>query len=170
MAFFFEGNEPGEACVITYAQLLEQVQKFANGLKSLGVKKGDCVTIYMPMIIEIGIAMLACARIGAVHSVVFGGFAPKELSMRISDAEPKVVVASTCGIEKDRVVPYLPMLDDAIGLASHRPLHVAIHVRDEVAPEAGWCQPASQEVHEDDCAAPEYLPGGHDWHAEPPSP
>jgi propionyl-CoA synthetase len=105
----------------TYAQLLGYVGRFGGVLRSLGVDKGDRVVIYMPMVPEAVIAMLACARIGAVHSVVFGGFAPKELAARIDDARPKVVVAATCGIEPSRIVPYKPMLDAAIDMAEHKP-------------------------------------------------
>ena len=106
---------------ITYAQLLEQVAVFAGGLRSIGVSKGDRVIIYMPMIPEAVVAMLACARLGAIHSVVFGGFAPKELAIRIDDAEPKVIVAGSCGIEGDRVIEYKPLLDSALEIAKHQP-------------------------------------------------
>ena len=90
-------------------------------LQSLGVGKGDRVIIYMPMIPEAPIAMLACARIGAVHSVVFGGFASNELAVRINDAQPKVIVTASCGIEVGRVIDYKPLLDGAIELAEHKP-------------------------------------------------
>ena len=83
--------------------------------------RGDRVVIYMPMVPEAAIAMLACARIGAVHSVVFGGFAPKELAARIDDATPKVIVAASCGIEGKRVIEYKPLLDTALELAAHKP-------------------------------------------------
>lgn len=106
---------------ITYAQLLEQVAVFAGGLRSIGVSKGDRVIIYMPMIPEAVVSMLACARLGAIHSVVFGGFAPKELAIRIDDAEPKVIVAGSCGIEGDRVIEYKPLLDSALEIAKHQP-------------------------------------------------
>ena len=90
-------------------------------LRDFGVKKGDVVILYMPMVPEAVIGMLACARIGAVHSVVFGGFAPKELATRIDDAKPKVILSASCGIEGARVVPYKPLLDEAIKLARHKP-------------------------------------------------
>ena len=90
-------------------------------LQDLGVEKGDRVIIYMPMVPETAVAMLACARIGAVHSVVFGGFAANELATRIDDALPKVIVSASCGIEPGRVVPYKPLLDGAIDMASHKP-------------------------------------------------
>ena len=88
--------------------------------------KGDRVIVYMPMIPETVVTMLACARIGAVHSVVFGGFPAPELATRIDDATPKVVVSASCGIEFDRIIHYKPLLDDAIGLAAHKPQHVVI--------------------------------------------
>src|SRR5690606_11011153 len=92
----------------SYAELLESVAAFAGALRGFGVEKGDRVVIYMPMIPEAVIAMLACARIGAVHSVVFGGFAPHELAIRIDDAQPTVVVSASCGIEPTRLVEYKP--------------------------------------------------------------
>jgi len=105
----------------SYAELLEQVAAFAGALRGFGVRKGDRVVIYMPMIPEAVVAMLACARLGAVHSVVFGGFAPHELAMRIDDAKPTVVVSASCGIEPTRLVEYKPMLDKALELAEHKP-------------------------------------------------
>ena len=101
----------------TYRELRDEVAKFAGVLAGLDVHKGDRVLIYMPMIAEAAIAMLACARIGAVHSVVFGGFAPNELATRINDAKPKVIVSASCGIEVARVIPYKPLLDEAIDMA-----------------------------------------------------
>ncbi len=106
---------------ITYAELKNRVAKFAGALTKLNVSKGDRVVIYMPMVPEAVIAMLACARIGAIHSVVFGGFAPKELATRINDAKPKVIVSATCGIEINRVIEYKPLLDAAIEQAIHKP-------------------------------------------------
>ena len=105
----------------SYAELLAQVSLFAGVLKAQGVSKGDRVLVYMPMVPEAVIAMLACARLGAVHSVVFGGFASNELAVRIDDATPKVIVAATCGVEPARIVPYKPLLDEAIDLARHKP-------------------------------------------------
>ena len=97
-ALIWEADEEGQASrQFTYKELHQEVCKLANGLKSLGVGKGDVVTLYMPMVPEAMIAMYACARLGAVHSVVFGGFAPHELAVRIEDAEPKVVIAASCG-------------------------------------------------------------------------
>src|SRR5256714_10446889 len=105
----------------TYRTLLDQVSRFAGVLKGQGVGRGDRVIIYMPMVPEAAVAMLACARIGAIHSVVFGGFASHELAARISHAAPKVIVSASCGIEANRVVPYKPLLDKAIELAEVKP-------------------------------------------------
>ena len=105
----------------TYAELQGLAARFAGALSSRGVRRGDRVVLYMPMIPEAAIAMLACARIGAVHSVVFGGFAANELATRIDDAKPRVIVCGSCGIEVNRVIAYKPLLDDAIELASHKP-------------------------------------------------
>ena len=113
----------------SYSQLKEWTARVAGGLRELGVAKGDVVIIYMPMVPETVIAMLACARIGAVHSVVFGGFAADELAMRIDDATPKVVLAASCGIETDRVIPYQPLLNGALNLAAHKPAHVVMLAR-----------------------------------------
>jgi propionyl-CoA synthetase len=106
---------------LTYRELLDEVGAFAAVLQDFGVAKGDRVILYMPMVYEAVIAMLACARIGAVHSVVFGGFAAKELATRIDDARPKLILSANCGIEVNRIVPYKPLLDEAIDLATHKP-------------------------------------------------
>jgi len=105
----------------TYIELLEEVASVAGALKAEGVEKGDRVVIYMPMVPEAAIAMLACARLGAIHSVVFGGFASNELAVRIDDAKPKAIMSATCGIEVNRVIEYMPLLNEAIKLASHKP-------------------------------------------------
>ncbi len=106
---------------ITYAELLDEVSRFAGVLAGLGVTVGDRVLLYLPMVPEAVVAMLACARLGAVHSVVFGGFAPAELAVRIDDARPTVIVAASCGIEPSRVIEYLPMVDEALTLTDHQP-------------------------------------------------
>jgi len=111
----------GTSRTLSYRQLLDEVARFGGVLRGLGVGRGDRVVIYMPMIPEAVVAMLACARIGAVHSVVFGGFAARELAVRIDDAAPKAVVSASCGIEVSRVVEYKPILDQAIELAAHKP-------------------------------------------------
>ena len=115
--------------VITYRDLHDRVSHFAGALKALGVTKGDRVIIYMPMVPEALIAMLACARIGAIHGVVFGGFSSRELATRIDDAKPKVIVGGSCGIEPNRVVQYKPLLDEAINIATHKPEHCIIYQR-----------------------------------------
>ena len=117
---------------ITYKELTEQVALFAGGLQELGVEKGDRVVIYMPMVPQAAVAMLACARLGAIHSVVFGGFAPHELAIRIEDAEPKVIISASCGIEVNKVLPYKPLLDSAIEQSSHKPAHCVILQRPQV--------------------------------------
>jgi propionyl-CoA synthetase len=116
----------------TYAELLDTVSRFAGALRSLGVEKGDRVIVYMPMVPEAVVAMLACARLGAVHSVVFGGFAAAELAARIEDAEPKVIVSASCGIEVSRVIEYKPLLDKAIALSSHKPARCVVLQRPQV--------------------------------------
>ncbi len=105
----------------SYRELLDLVSRFAGGLLAAGIRKGDTVVIYMPMIPQAVIAMLACARIGAIHSVVFGGFAPHELAMRIDDAHPKAVISASYGIEVDKVIPYKPLVDRAIEESTHKP-------------------------------------------------
>jgi propionyl-CoA synthetase len=115
----------------TYAELLARVSRIAGFLASLGVAKGDRVVIYMPMIPEAAMAMLACARIGAIHSVVFGGFAPRELAIRIDDAKPEVVLLASCGIEVERVIPYKPLLDEALRIAKHAPEKCVVWQRPE---------------------------------------
>ena len=115
----------------TYNDLLEKVSLFSGVLADLGIEKGDRVVIYMPMVPEAVIAMLASARLGAIHSVVFGGFAANELAIRIDDAKPKVIVSSTCGIEFTTVIPYKPLLDAAIATAKHKPDHTIILKRSQ---------------------------------------
>ncbi len=119
----------------TYARLLDEVARFAGALAGLGVRAGDRVVLYMPMVPEAVIAMLACARLGAVHSVVFGGFAPAELALRIDDAAPRVVLTASCGIEGSRVIAYKPLLDHALELAGHRPEHCVVLQRPQAQAE-----------------------------------
>ncbi|SEH92100.1 propionyl-CoA synthetase [Rheinheimera pacifica] len=116
----------------SYRELRNEVAQFAGVLKALGVSKGDRVVIYMPMIPQAAIAMLAVARLGAVHSVVFGGFSAHELAMRIDDAKPKVVVSASCGIEISKLIAYKPLLDDAISKAEHKPQHCIIYQRPQL--------------------------------------
>ncbi len=136
-ALIYDSPVTGTQRTYTYAELLEKVAKFAGVLRSLGVEKGDRVVVYMPMVPEAVIAMLACARLGAIHSVVFGGFAPNELAIRIDDATPKVIVSASCGIEPSRTIAYKPMLDAAIELSTAKPEHCVILQRPQVVAEMG---------------------------------
>jgi len=120
-ALVYDSPVTGTGRTYTYRQLLDEVARFAGVLRGLGVAAGDRVVIYLPMVPEAVVAMLGCARIGAVHSVVFGGFAPNELAIRIDDAVPKVVVSASCGIEVSRILEYKPILDRAIKMANHDP-------------------------------------------------
>src|ERR1700685_2600240 len=120
-AIIYDSPLAGTKRVLTYHRLLTETQVLASMLRDLGVAKGDRVILYMPMVPEAVIAMLACARIGAIHSVVFGGFAARELATRIDDAKPKVVLSASCGIEPGRIVHYKPLLDEAISIAAHKP-------------------------------------------------
>jgi propionyl-CoA synthetase len=131
LALIYDSPLTGSRKCFTYDELTQNVAVFAGALARLGIEKGDRVLIYMPMIPEAAIAMLACARLGAVHSVVFGGFAANELATRIDDARPKVVVAASCGIEPGRIVTYKPLLDAAIGMAVHKPERTVILQRHE---------------------------------------
>ncbi len=120
-ALVYDSPVTGTQRTYTYSELLREVAAFAGVLRGSGVEKGDRVVIYMPMVPEAVVAMLACARIGAVHSVVFGGFAAHELALRIDDAAPKAIVSASCGIEVNRVIEYKPILDRAIDLSEHKP-------------------------------------------------
>ncbi len=120
-ALIYDSPVTGTIRTYTYSELRDEVARFAGALWQLGIEKGDRVIIYMPMVPEAVIAMLACARLGAVHSVVFGGFASKELASRIDDAWPKLILSASCGIEVNRIIPYKPLLDRAIDLARHKP-------------------------------------------------
>jgi propionyl-CoA synthetase len=133
----YDSPVTGHRATLTYADLLTRVRAVAGGLRGLGVEKGDRVVIYMPMVPEAVIAMLACARIGAIHSVVFGGFAPQELAARIDDAAPKVVLSASCGVEPKRVVPYKPFLDEAIRRSAHKPERCVVLQREQGPAELG---------------------------------
>ena len=132
-ALIYDSAMSGVQVTLSYAKLLEKVAAFAGALRVFGVGPGDRVVIYMPMIPEAVVAMLASARLGAVHSVVFGGFAAAELAARIDDAQPTVVVSASCGLEPGRVVAYKPLLDRALELCAHQPRVVVIKQRDELA-------------------------------------
>jgi len=131
-ALIYDSAVTGVKQQFTYAELLADVAAFGGALRALGVEKGDRVVIYMPMIPEAVVAMLACARIGAVHSVVFGGFAPHELAIRIDDATPKVIVTASCGIEPSRTIAYKPFVDKALELSEHKPSAVVLKQRPQV--------------------------------------
>ena len=119
-AFIYDSPVTGDKRTITYAELLAEVTATARMILDAGIRKGDRVIIYMPMVPEAIIAMLACARIGAIHSVVFGGFAAKELATRIDDAKPKLILSTSCGIEGQKIIAYKPLLDEAIATAKHK--------------------------------------------------
>ncbi|MGR3292216.1 MAG: propionyl-CoA synthetase [Paracoccaceae bacterium] len=121
IAIIYDSPVTGIKSTITFAELQDKIANLAGALMAKGISKGDRVIIYMPMVPEALIAMLAVTRIGAIHSVVFGGFAANELAVRIDDSTPKAIIAGSCGIEPGRVVPYKPLLDEAIELASHKP-------------------------------------------------
>ena len=131
-ALIYDSPVTGKKQKFSYLELTSLVAKFADVLRSQDVTKGDRVLIYMPMIPQAAIAMLACARLGAIHSVVFGGFAANELAVRINDAEPKVIVGASCGVEIAKVIPYKPLIDQAIEIANHKPKNCIIYQREEV--------------------------------------
>jgi propionyl-CoA synthetase len=131
VALVYDSPVTGAARRISYRGLLDEIARFAGVLQDLGVGKGDRVLLYMPMVPEAVVGMLACARIGAIHSVVFGGFASTELAQRIQHAAPKVVLTASCGIEPGRVVAYKPLLDRAIDMASNKPDHCVVLQRPE---------------------------------------
>ena len=146
IAIIHDSPITGTTARLTYSQLRDQTANLAGALRARGIEKGDRVIIYMPMIPEALIAMLACARIGAIHSVVFGGFAANELATRIDDATPKAIIAASCGIEPGRIIAYKPLIDCAIEQAAHKPATCIILQRDQ--------------------QRAELVPGrDHDWHA-----
>jgi propionyl-CoA synthetase len=132
-ALIYDSPLAGIVRSFAYRQLRDLVARFAGVLVSEGVRKGDRVVIYMPMVPEAAVAMLACARIGAIHSVVFGGFAAPELAKRIADAKPRLIVSASCGLEPGRIVPYKPLLDDAIALSPEKPERCIILQRPQLA-------------------------------------
>ena len=129
VALIYDSPVTGKKRSYSYRQLRDEVALCSGMLKGLGVVKGDRVIVYMPMIPQAVIAMLACARLGAVHSVVFGGFAAPELAIRIDDATPRVILSASCGIEVNRCVEYKPLLDRAIELATHTPDYSVVYQR-----------------------------------------
>jgi propionyl-CoA synthetase len=137
VAIYYDSPVTGTKSAITYADLLDRVARFADVLASADVGYGDRVIVYMPMIPEAAVAMLACARLGAVHSVVFGGFAPAELAVRIDDATPRAIVTASCGVEPSRVIAYKPLLDEAMHLAHHEPAATIVLQRPQAVAEMG---------------------------------
>ena len=131
VAVIYDSPITGRQSKTTYSEMLDQVARLAGAMQSKGITLGDRVIIYMPMITEALVAMLACARIGAIHSVVFGGFAANELAVRINDATPKAILAASCGLEPGRTVAYKPLIDGAIELADHKPETVILFQREE---------------------------------------
>jgi propionyl-CoA synthetase len=129
-ALIYDSPITGAKATYTYAELLEEVEALSAVLQDNGLEKGDRAIIYMPMIPQAVMAMLACARLGVIHSVVFGGFAANELATRINDATPKTIIAASCGIEPGRVISYKPLIDDAIGLSTHKPDSVFVYQRE----------------------------------------
>ena len=157
-ALIYDSPVTGQVRSYTYDELLDQVARFAGVLKECGVGMGDRVIVYMPMIPEAVISMLACARIGAIHSVVFGGFAAKELATRVTDAEPKLIVSATCGIEGSRVIPYLPLMEEALDIAGATDLQRILVSRpqlpiDELHPHALLWDQAMENAQAVDCEA-----------------
>jgi propionyl-CoA synthetase len=136
-ALHYDSPVTGTRRTLTYAELLDEVATFAGALSSIGVEKGDRVVIYMPMVPEAVVAMLACARLGAIHSVVFGGFAAGELAARIDDAKPTVVVTASCGVETTRVIEYKPLLDAALDRSTHKPESVIVLQRPQARAAVG---------------------------------
>ncbi|MBX9886368.1 MAG: AMP-binding protein [Flavobacteriaceae bacterium] len=129
IAFIYDSPVTQTIKKYSYLEVKTEVAKLAGGMQSLGLKKGDTAIIYMPMIPQAAFAMLACARIGVIHSVVFGGFAPHELAIRIDDCKPRLILTASSGIEVDRLITYKPLVDEAIELASHRPKKVIVFNR-----------------------------------------
>ena len=130
-AIIYDSPITGKQRKITYGELQDKVARFAGALRSLGVEKGDRVIVYMPMVPQTAVAMLACARLGAIHSVVFGGFAPNELATRITDAQPKAIVAASCGIEPGRIIDYMPIVEEALAISPHEVANVVVLQRQE---------------------------------------
>ncbi len=158
-AVIYDSAVGGPSRTITYRELLAEVERFAGVLAAKGVYKGDRVVIYLPMIAEAVVAMLACARIGAIHSVVFGGFAAKELAIRIDDARPKLLVTATGGKEPSRYVEYLPLVERALAMASHPVSHVVVKRRPEIqAAEVVPAGPAKWHDWDEEMAAAEPQP------------
>ena len=146
IAIIYDSPVTGVTRTLTFNELLENTAKFAGALQRSGIQKGDRVIIYMPMIPEAIIAMLACARLGAIHSVVFGGFASKELAVRIDDAKPRAIILGSCGIEPSGIIPYKPLLDKAVEQSDHKPEFCVVYQREQL--EASLVSGRDHEWHE----------------------
>ncbi len=153
VAIIFDSAMNGIKSSISYADLLQQTAQFAGAMAKQGVMKGDRVIIYMPMVPEALVAMLACARLGAIHSVVFGGFAARELATRIDDAQPKLIITASCGIEPAGVIEYKPLLEAAIGFSQHTPDHCVVLQRPE----------AEAQIHSSGYACKDYNCKEYSW-------
>ncbi|SDX59689.1 AMP-binding protein [Hymenobacter psychrophilus] len=160
-ALHYDSPVTGTRRSYTYAELLDLTARLAGGLRAQGVEQGDRVLIYMPNMPEAVVAMLACARLGAVHSVVFGGFAPPELAVRIDDALPRAIICASAGMEFDRVIPYLPLVQQALALATHQPACVVVSQRDFCPAELPETRPAAG------LAGPRFVNYGHLLEAAP---
>ncbi|WP_305856052.1 propionyl-CoA synthetase [Balneatrix alpica] len=158
IALYYDSPVTGVKQAISYRELLDRVGRFAGVLQSKGVNKGDRVVIYMPMIPEAAIAMLACARLGAIHSVVFGGFAPSELAVRIEDARPKVVLTASCGIEVNKQIAYKPLLDKALQLSFHQPEAVILYQRPQLEADLQPGRDFDWQAEEDNAQAVSWVP------------
>jgi propionyl-CoA synthetase len=159
-ALIFDSAMTGDKMRFTFAQLRDEVSRLAACLEDLKISKGDRVILYMPMVPEAVFAMLACARIGAIHSVVFGGFASAELATRITDAKPKAILTASCGLEPGRVIAYKPLVDEAINLSDHKPDHVMVLQRPQTEAELGgrdvdWASAVTAQTRRPDCVAVE---------------
>ena len=138
IAYIYDSPVTDTIQKITFKELQENVSKFAGGLQSLGLKKGDTAIIYMPMIPQAAYAMLACARLGITHSVVFGGFAPHELAIRIEDCNPKVIITASAGVEVKKRIPYLPFVKEAYEMSSHKPENIVVFDRQLWGNKVDW--------------------------------
>jgi propionyl-CoA synthetase len=138
VAYIYDSPVTDTKQKITFNELKENVSKFAGGLQSLGLKKGDNAIIYMPMIPQAAYAMLACARLGITHSVVFGGFAPHELAIRIDDCNPKAIITASAGVEVKKRIPYLPFVKEAYEMAAHKPEHIVVFDRQLWGNKVDW--------------------------------
>ena len=162
-ALIYDSPVTGSTASYTYNELKDEVAKFTGVLNSLDIGIGDRVIIYMPMIPQAAIAMLACARIGAIHSVVFGGFAAKELATRIDDAKPKAILCASCGIEFANVIAYKPLIDEALQISEHEIEHCVVYQRSEsvAAMDKSWDRDWETLLADAEPVEPVWLPSSH---------